>query len=158
MPAAAQAEAPPAASNEMPAATPAESPFAAPAKAPAPSTAEVPAAAPAGAPAAAAAVEPPAAVPDDKYSQTVALFNNAGQSASFFGNSYGYAVFPTIGKAGLGIGGAHGSGRVYEQGTYVGDTKMAQLSIGFQAGAEGFSEVIFFKHKRSLRANAFRCQ
>ena len=42
----------------------------------------------------------------DKYSDTVNLFKNAGQSASFFGNSYGYAVFPTIGKAGLGIGGA----------------------------------------------------
>jgi lipid-binding SYLF domain-containing protein len=86
----------------------------------------------------------------DKYSDTVSLFKNAGQSASFFGKSYGYAVFPTIGKAGLGIGGAHGEGRVYEQGKYVGDTKMTQLSIGWQAGAEGFSEIIFFQDKRSL--------
>jgi len=86
----------------------------------------------------------------DKYSDTVSLFKNAGQSASFFGKSYGYAVFPTIGKAGLGIGGAHGEGRVYEQGKYVGDTKMSQLSIGFQAGAEGFSEMIFFQDKRSF--------
>jgi len=75
----------------------------------------------------------------------VSLFKNAGQSASFFGNSYGYAVFPTIGKAGFGIGGAHGDGRVYEQRKYIGDTKMTQLSIGFQAGAEGFSEIIFFR-------------
>ena len=86
----------------------------------------------------------------DKYSDTVSLFKNAGQSASFFGKSYGYAVFPTIGKAGLGIGGAHGEGRVYEQGKYVGDTKMTQLSLGFQAGAEGFSEMIFFEDKRSF--------
>ncbi|MDH4104740.1 MAG: hypothetical protein OEV39_01320, partial [Gammaproteobacteria bacterium] len=86
----------------------------------------------------------------DKYSDTVSLFKNAGQSAAFFGKSYGYAVFPTIGKAGLGIGGAHGEGRVYEQGKYVGDTKMTQLSIGFQAGAEGFSEMIFFQDKRSF--------
>lgn len=86
----------------------------------------------------------------DKYSDTVSLFKNAGQSAEFFGKSYGYAVFPTIGKAGLGIGGAHGEGRVYEQGKYVGDTKMTQLSIGFQAGAEGFSEMIFFQDKRSF--------
>ncbi len=86
----------------------------------------------------------------DKYSDTVTLFKNAGQSSSFFGKSYGYAVFPTIGKAGLGIGGAHGEGRVYEKGTYVGDTKMTQLSIGFQAGAEGFSEIIFFQDKRSF--------
>jgi lipid-binding SYLF domain-containing protein len=86
----------------------------------------------------------------DKYSDTVSLFKNAGQSAEFFGKSYGYAVFPTIGKAGLGIGGAHGEGRVYERGKYVGDTKMTQLSIGFQAGAEGFSEMIFFQDKRSF--------
>jgi len=86
----------------------------------------------------------------DKYSDTISLFKNAGQSASFFGKSYGYAVFPTIGKAGLGIGGAHGEGRVYEQGKYVGDTKMTQLSIGFQAGAEGYSEMIFFQDKRAF--------
>jgi lipid-binding SYLF domain-containing protein len=86
----------------------------------------------------------------DKYDDTVKLFKDAGQSASFFKNSYGYAVFPTIGKAGLGIGGAHGEGRVYEKGKYVGDTKMNQLSIGWQAGAEGFSEIIFFQDKRSF--------
>lgn len=86
----------------------------------------------------------------DKYSDTTTLFKNAGQSSAFFGKSYGYAVFPTIGKAGLGIGGAYGEGRVYEQGKYVGDTKMTQLSIGFQAGAEGFSEMIFFQDKRSF--------
>ena len=86
----------------------------------------------------------------DKYGDTASLFKNAGQSASFFGKSYGYALFPTIGKAGLGIGGARGEGRVYEQGKYVGDTKMTQLSIGFQAGAEGYSEMIFFQDKRSF--------
>jgi lipid-binding SYLF domain-containing protein len=86
----------------------------------------------------------------DKYSETVSLFKNAGESASFFDNSYGYAVFPTIGKAGMGIGGAHGSGRVYEQGKYVGDVTMTQLSFGFQLGAEGFSEVVFFEDKRAF--------
>lgn len=86
----------------------------------------------------------------DKYSDTVSLFKNAGQSGTFFSKSYGYAVFPTIGKAGLGIGGAHGEGRVYVNGQHVGDTKMTQLSIGFQAGAEGFSEIIFFEDKRAF--------
>jgi lipid-binding SYLF domain-containing protein len=86
----------------------------------------------------------------DKYSDTIALFKNAGDSASFFKHSYGYAVFPTIGKAGLGIGGAFGEGRVFEKGQYVGDTKMTQLSIGFQAGGEGFSQIIFFEDKRAF--------
>jgi lipid-binding SYLF domain-containing protein len=130
-----------AAIDEAPVAAPAEAPVAAPPEAPTAAPAEVPASAP---------PEAAAAVPDDKYSETVALFKEAGQSASFFANSYGYAVFPTIGKAGLGIGGAHGDGRVYDNGKYVGDTSMTQLSIGFQAGAQGFSQIIFFEDKRAF--------
>ena len=86
----------------------------------------------------------------DKYSETTQLFKDAGQSGAFFGKSYGYAVFPTIGKGGLGVGGAYGEGRVYEKGKYVGDTKMSQLSIGFQAGGQGYSQIIFFQDKRAL--------
>ena len=86
----------------------------------------------------------------DKYSDTITLFKNAGQSASFFGRSYGYAVFPTIGKAGFGIGGAYGEGRVYQQGAAVGDTRMTQLSVGFQLGGEGYSQIIFFADKRAF--------
>ena len=138
-----------AAPAEAPTTAPAEAPTAPPAEAPAPAPAEAPTAPPAEAPAPAPA-EAPAAAPADKYSETAALFKNAGQSASFFDKSYGYAVFPTIGKAGLGIGGAHGDGRVYENGKYVGDTSMTQLSIGFQAGAQGFSQIIFFEDKRAF--------
>ena len=86
----------------------------------------------------------------DNYSETVDLFKNAGQSASFFGNSYGYAVFPTIGKAGLGVGGAYGEGRVYAQDKYVGDTKMSQLSVGLQVGGQGYSQIVFFEDKRAF--------
>lgn len=86
----------------------------------------------------------------DKYSDTVTLFKNAGQSSTFFKNAYGYAVYPTIGKAGFGIGGAHGEGRVYDHGKHVGDSKMTQLSIGFQLGAEGYSQIVFFQDKRSF--------
>ena len=86
----------------------------------------------------------------DKYSDTISLFKNAGESGSFFDNSYGYAVFPTIGKGGIGSGGAHGKGRVYAAGEYVGDTSVTQLTIGFQLGAEAFSEMIFFEDKRAF--------
>jgi len=87
----------------------------------------------------------------DKYSDTVDLFKKAGESASFFTDSYGYAVFPTIGKGGLGIGAAHGKGRVYEQGKYVGDTSMTQLSVGFQAGGQAYSQIVFFQDERSFK-------
>jgi lipid-binding SYLF domain-containing protein len=84
------------------------------------------------------------------YSDTVSLFKNAGQSGSFFHNCYGYAVFPTIGKAGLVVGAAHGSGRVYQQGKYVGDTSMTQVSAGFQAGAQAYSQIVFFEDQRAF--------
>lgn len=90
------------------------------------------------------------AAADDKYAETIELFKNAGESASFFGNSHGYAVFPTIGKAGIGIGGARGDGRVYAQGQHIGDSTMTQLSIGLQLGGQAFSQIIFFKDQRAL--------
>src|SRR5262249_45941362 len=88
--------------------------------------------------------------PDD-YADTIKLFKNAGQSAEFFDKSYGYAVFPTIGKGGLGVGAAHGSGRVYQQGKHVGDAKMNQLSIGAQAGGQAYSQIVFFEDERAFK-------
>jgi len=81
----------------------------------------------------------------DAYTDTLELFRNAGQSAEFFRNSYGYAVFPTVGKGGFIIGGAHGKGRVYRQGKYVGDTSVTQVSVGFQAGGQAYSQIVFFE-------------
>ena len=86
----------------------------------------------------------------DKYSETIEIFRAAGESGTFFGNSYGYAVFPTIGKGGIGIGGAHGSGKVYRQGTAIGTSKMTQLTIGFQLGGQAYSQVIFFENESAL--------
>lgn len=88
----------------------------------------------------------------DNYSDTISLFKNAGASNAFFTSSYGYAVFPTIGKGGLGIGAAHGKGHVYRGGHYVGDTSMTQVSVGFQAGGESYSEIIFFEDQRAFDA------
>ena len=85
-----------------------------------------------------------------KYSSALKTFQDAGESGSFFGNSYGYALFPSIGKGGLGVGGAYGKGRVYAGGKWVGDTSMSQLSFGWQAGAQAYSQIIFFEDKRSF--------
>lgn len=87
----------------------------------------------------------------DDYQETLEVFRNAGASGTFFDKAYGYAVFPTIGKGGFGIGGAHGKGRVYRQGEYIGDTRVTQLSIGFQLGGQAFSQIIFFEDERALR-------
>jgi lipid-binding SYLF domain-containing protein len=87
---------------------------------------------------------------EEDFKQTTDLFRHAGQSAAFFHNSYGYAVFPNIGKGAFIVGGAYGTGRVYEQGKYIGDTSLTQVSVGFQAGGEGYSQIVFFEDKRAL--------
>ncbi len=65
--------------------------------------------------------------------------------SKFFSSAHGYAVFPGIGKGGLGVGGAAGKGTLFQGGTAVADTKMKQLTIGFQAGGQKYAEVIFFQ-------------
>lgn len=85
-----------------------------------------------------------------KDSSTEQLFRNANQSSGYFASSYGYAVFPTIGKGGLGIGAAHGRGNVYRQNHLIGHVTMNQLSVGLQAGGQAYSEIIFFKDKAAL--------
>jgi lipid-binding SYLF domain-containing protein len=86
----------------------------------------------------------------DDDAETIHLFKNAGKSAGYFSTSYGYAVFPTIGKGGLVVGGAHGDGNVYAKGRRIGNTSMTQLSVGLQAGGQAYSEIIFFHDRKAL--------
>ena len=86
----------------------------------------------------------------DEYDDTIALFKKNEETKKFFANAHGYAVFPKILKGAIGIGGAHGDGRVYEKGKVIGDSTMTQLSIGFQMGGEGFAEMVFFENKAAL--------
>ena len=73
-----------------------------------------------------------------------------GLIENLFSNAYGYAIFPNVGKGGIGIGGAVGNGVVYEGGSIVGKAKLTQLSIGFQFGGQAYREVIFFESKADL--------
>jgi hypothetical protein len=84
------------------------------------------------------------------YPDTIAAFEKAGTSGTFFSRSYAYAVFPTVGTGALGVGGAYGKGRVYVHGVHTGDASLTQLSLGFQAGGKAYSEIIFFEDKRAL--------
>jgi len=63
----------------------------------------------------------------------------------FFSSAVGYAVFPGIGKGGLGIGGAAGNGTLFKGGKAVADARMTQVTVGLQAGGQKYAEVIFFE-------------
>jgi lipid-binding SYLF domain-containing protein len=90
----------------------------------------------------------PAADADD-YAKTIKVFQESKVVKPFFKGSYGYAVFPVVGKAGLVVGGAFGKGQVYRHGKVTGKSNLVKLSIGFQAGGQAFSEIIFFQDKRA---------
>lgn len=73
-----------------------------------------------------------------------------GLMKSLFDNSYGYVIFPNVGKGAIGVGGAAGNGAVYEKGKNIGTAKMVQVSAGFQFGGQAYREVIFFENKEAL--------
>ncbi len=85
----------------------------------------------------------------DSYADTIAIYKKSAAVQPFFKNAYGYAVFPTIGKGGFVVGGAFGKGQVYQGGKVTGETSLIKASIGFQAGGQAFSQMIFFEDKRA---------
>jgi len=90
-------------------------------------------------------------VNDRQVAKIIARFKNQDASLqAFFDKAYGYVVFPTVTKGAIVIGGAHGSGKVYEKSAEVGTSSMTQFSIGFQLGGQAYSEIIFFRDKKAL--------
>ena len=85
----------------------------------------------------------------DSYTDTIAIYKKSPAVQPFFKNAYGYAVFPTIGKGGFIVGGAFGKGQVYQGGKVTGEASLIKASIGFQAGGQAFSQMIFFEDKRA---------
>ena len=86
----------------------------------------------------------------DKTIKALNKFKKISSLKTYFKKASGYAVFPNVGKGGIGIGGARGKGEVFEKGKVIGSTSLTQVSIGFQLGGQAFSQIIFFKDKKSL--------
>jgi hypothetical protein len=85
----------------------------------------------------------------DKYADTIEVFKKSSAVKPFFGNAYGYVVFPTVGKGGMVVGGAYGSGQVYAKGAVTGTAELVKLTVGFQLGGQAFSQMVFFEDKRA---------
>jgi lipid-binding SYLF domain-containing protein len=83
--------------------------------------------------------------------RTVATYKEKDPSIeTFFRKSAAYTVFPGIGKGGLGIGGAHGNGVLFENGKPVGKVTMNQVTIGAQAGGQEFSQIVFYETPKAV--------
>jgi len=68
----------------------------------------------------------------------------------FFDEAAGYAVFPTVGKGAVGVGGAFGRGELYEAGQLEGFCTLTQASIGLALGGQAYTELIFFETQHAL--------
>jgi lipid-binding SYLF domain-containing protein len=75
-----------------------------------------------------------------------------GLQKKFFDHAAGYAVFPSVGKGGLIIGGAGGSGYLFQHGKAVGKVTLSQVTIGAQVGGQAYYQIIFFENAESLAA------
>ncbi len=73
-----------------------------------------------------------------------------GLMQNLFDHSYGYVIFPNVGKGAIGIGGAAGNGIVFQNGNPIGNASMKQVSVGFQFGGQAYREVIFFENEAAL--------
>ena len=90
-------------------------------------------------------------IQDYEVAQAIADFKNSDPSMRiFFEKAYGFAIFPTVGKGGVGIGGAYGKGKVYSKGILEGTASLMQFTLGFQFGGQVYSEIIFFQDKLAL--------
>ena len=88
---------------------------------------------------------------DAKAQEAIAAFLEKDPSVQkFFDTAVGYVVIPSVGKAGFGIGGARGKGVLYENGVVTAVITMTQLSFGFQAGGQAYSQFIFFEDDATL--------
>src|SRR4051812_29378892 len=84
---------------------------------------------------------------------TVAKYRRADPGLDeFFQRSSAYVAFPGIGKGGYVVGGAHGTGVLFEKGVPTGKVTMNQVTVGAQIGGEEFSEVIFLQTPSNVAA------
>lgn len=82
------------------------------------------------------------------------LHENTSAGSKLAKKSKGMLVFPAVGKAGAGLGGAYGEGALLVDGKIVQYYRTATASVGFQLGVQRRTEIILFLTEDSL--NNFR--
>ncbi len=95
-------------------------------------------------------------IPEEKdrlaVQSTIVDFSSSASLVPYFEKSYGAAIFPTVGRAGIGVGGAHGKGWVFARGKLTGETYLNQVTVGFQLGGQTFSQAIFFENEAAYNS------
>jgi len=90
---------------------------------------------------------------DIEQDASIALGKARATSAEFaniLDTSAGYAVFPSVGKGAIGVGGAYGKGVLYDRGMAVGYCDLSQATIGLQLGGQNYTEIIAFENQQAI--------
>jgi lipid-binding SYLF domain-containing protein len=80
------------------------------------------------------------------------LYAKVPAAKSIGGKAQAVLVFPSITKAGLGIGGQYGDGALIKGGKVVGYYNTSGVSSGLQAGAQQYGYAMFFMNEAALKA------
>ena len=80
------------------------------------------------------------------------LTGSVPAAKSLSGSAAAVLVFPSITKAGLGVGGQYGDGVLFKGGKVAGYYNTAGASYGLQAGAQQFGYAMFLMNEKAVSA------
>lgn len=83
----------------------------------------------------------------EDFSDAIEMFRQVPEVGPYFDTAYGFAVWDSIARGGLGIGAATGRGQVYVNGQVTGFSRLLDVSIGLQAGGQAYRQIIFFEDR-----------
>jgi lipid-binding SYLF domain-containing protein len=95
-----------------------------------------------------------ARIDDEVESTLLDFFFRVRGSRQLFAKAAAVLVFPSVIKAGMGIGGEYGEGALLIRGKTVGYYNTISASIGFQLGAQSRSVIIVFMTREALASFA----
>ncbi|MEX0644954.1 MAG: YSC84-related protein [Parvularculaceae bacterium] len=88
---------------------------------------------------------------DRRVAEKLSVFKEEVNGASdMLARAAGVLVFPSVKKAGIGIGGEYGEGALLVGGRTVGYYSTAAASIGFQLGAQARAQILVFLEQEAL--------
>lgn len=89
---------------------------------------------------------------DAKVQEALTQFaKHTSAGAELAAKAHGVLVFPSVIKAGIGIGGEYGEGALRERGRTTGYYNLVTGSVGFQLGGQRRSVVIAFTSAKALQ-------
>jgi lipid-binding SYLF domain-containing protein len=92
-----------------------------------------------------------AEISKDSQAALQALYAKVPKAKELGGKALAVLVFPSVIKAGLGVGGQYGDGALIKGGKTVGYYNTSGASVGLQAGAQKYGYALFFMNANALQ-------